>query len=66
MVFQEKFTEIKFTEILSLAEPKICVENFSVAQKKFVCMKFPVFTENRIFSVFADFRIKPSRQLQVI
>jgi hypothetical protein len=38
---------------------KICAENFCVLKETFVCIKFPLYTENDIFFVFADDRIKP-------
>jgi hypothetical protein len=46
-----------------LAKPKKICRKFSVLYEKFVCAKFPVYTENKIFfSIFADGRIKPKAQ----
>jgi hypothetical protein len=42
-----------------LPAPKYMCRKFFYFTGKIVCMKFPGYTENRIFSVFADGRIKP-------
>jgi hypothetical protein len=50
----------KIKEILQAKESVQKI--FLFLQEKFVCIKFPVYTENRIFSVFADGRINPWAQ----
>jgi hypothetical protein len=51
-----------YKNLTSQQHQKICEEIFSVLHEKIVCVKFPVYTVNTIFSVFADWRIKPKAQ----